>query len=101
MNKRQNLTKNQCLRIYVFCIQKMCRVAARRLSIYNFAWGPLKASNLQAESKILKKNIGTPKSINQNKKFLKKTVIRSLKVDRGQKYARTEFAGPTRNPSKL
>jgi hypothetical protein len=55
LNKRQNLIKNQCLRIYVFCIQKMCRVAARRLSIYNFTWGLLKASNLQAESKILKK----------------------------------------------
>jgi hypothetical protein len=55
MNKRQNPLKNPCLRIYVFCIQKMCRVAAKRLSIYNFAWEFLKASNLQAESKILKK----------------------------------------------
>jgi hypothetical protein len=35
--------------------RKMCRVSARRLFIYNFAWGLLKASNLQAESKILKK----------------------------------------------
>jgi hypothetical protein len=34
---------------------KMCRVSARRFSISNFAWGLLKASNLQAESKIIKK----------------------------------------------
>jgi hypothetical protein len=34
--------------------KKMCRVSARRLSIYNFAWELLKATNLQAESKILK-----------------------------------------------
>jgi hypothetical protein len=40
--------------------KKMCRVSARRLSIYNFALGLLKASNLQAESKVLKKSIGTP-----------------------------------------
>jgi ribosomal protein S6 len=46
--------------------------------------------NLQAESKILKKF--------QNKKNLKKTVFRTLEVKRGQKYARTEFAGPTQNP---
>jgi hypothetical protein len=26
----------------------MCRVSARRLSIYNFAWGLLKASNLKS-----------------------------------------------------
>jgi hypothetical protein len=32
----------------------MCRVSARKLSIYNFAWELLKATNLQAESKILK-----------------------------------------------
>jgi hypothetical protein len=36
-------------------IKKKCHVSARRLSIYNFAWGLLKVSNLQAESKILKK----------------------------------------------
>jgi hypothetical protein len=77
----------------------MCRESARRLSIYNFAWGLLKASNLQAESKILKKIIGTPNlSI---KKFLKKTVFRTLKEEIGQKYARTEFAGPTQNPKKI
>jgi hypothetical protein len=33
----------------------MYHVSARKFSIYNFAWGLLKASNLQAESKILKK----------------------------------------------
>jgi hypothetical protein len=45
----------------------MCRVSARRLSIYNFAWEALNATNLQAESKILKYwNI---KSTNQNEKF--------------------------------
>jgi competence transcription factor ComK len=37
----------------------------------------------------------------QNKKLKKKTVFRSLKVERGQKYAWTEFAGPTRNPKKI
>jgi hypothetical protein len=56
----------------------MCRVSARRLSIYNFAWGLLKVSNLQAESKILKKIIGTP--IYQSKqKNSKKNCISFLK----------------------
>jgi hypothetical protein len=48
----------------------MCRVSARRLSIYNFAWELLKATNLQAESKILQYwNI---KSTNQNEIFSEK-----------------------------
>jgi hypothetical protein len=76
-------------------IKKMCRVSARRLSIYNFAWEFLKATNLQAESKILKKNYWSTKSINQNKQILKKNCV---KVKKGQKYARKEFAGPTQNP---
>jgi hypothetical protein len=67
---------------------------SRILSIYNFAWGLLKASNLQAESKILNQN---KKNINQNQKFLKKTVFCTLKVEKGQKYAQTEFAGPIQN----
>jgi hypothetical protein len=45
-------------------------------------------------------NYWNTKSINQNKKFLKKTVFRTLKVERSQKYARAEFAGPTQNPKK-
>jgi hypothetical protein len=58
--------------------KKMCRVSARRLSIYNFAWELLKATNLQAESKILKYwNI---KSTNQNEKFSKKSMFGTLKV---------------------
>jgi hypothetical protein len=65
----------------------MCRASARRLSIYNFAWGLLKASNLQAESKILKEIIGTP-NLSLKKKNLKITVSRTLKVEKGQKYAR-------------
>jgi hypothetical protein len=73
--------------------KKMCRVSARRLSIYNFAC--LQESNLLAESQILKKNYWNTKSFNQNKKF------RTLKVERGQKYARTEFAGSTQNPKKI
>jgi hypothetical protein len=28
-------------------------------------------------------------------------VFRTLKVERGQKYARTEFADPTQNPKKI
>jgi hypothetical protein len=63
-------------------------------------WGLLKASNLQAESKILKKNIGTPNLSIKTKNFEKKTVFRTLKVERGQKYDRTEFAGLTQNPKK-
>jgi hypothetical protein len=47
-----------------------------------------------------KKNIGTPNLSIKTKNFYKKTVFRSLKVIRGQKYARTEFAGPTQNPKK-
>jgi hypothetical protein len=77
----------------------MCRVSARRLSIYNFAWGLLKATNLQAEFKILKKILEY--QIYQNKKFKKKTVFRTFKVERGQKYAQTEFAGPIQNPKKI
>jgi hypothetical protein len=61
----------------------MCRASARRLSIYNFAWGLLKASNLQAESKILKEIIGTP-NLSLKKKNLKITVSRTLKVEKGQ-----------------
>jgi hypothetical protein len=58
--------------------EKMCRVSARRLSIYNFAWELLKATYLQAESKILKYwNI---KSTNQNEKFSKKSMFGTLKV---------------------
>jgi hypothetical protein len=81
-------------------MKKIYRVSARRLSIYNFLWGLL-TPDLQAESKIVKKNYWNTKSINQNKKFKKKTVFRTLKVERGQKYARTEFAGPTQNPKKI
>jgi hypothetical protein len=56
----------------------MCRVSAKRLSIYNFAWELLKATNLQAESKILKYwNI---KSTNQNENFSKKNMFGTLKV---------------------
>jgi hypothetical protein len=40
-------------------------------------------------------------SSNLQAEFLKKTVFRTFKVERGQKYARTEFAGPTQNPKKL
>jgi hypothetical protein len=43
------------------------------------------------------------KSINQNKKFLKKTVFRTLKVERGQKFVwglPKELAGSTQNPKK-
>jgi hypothetical protein len=70
----------------------MCR--ARKLSIYNFAWGLLKALP------FLKKNIGTSNLSIKTKNFEKKTVFRTLKMERGQKYARTEFAGPTQNPKK-
>jgi hypothetical protein len=55
---------------------------------------------LQAELKILKKIIGT----NQNKKFLKKTVFRTLKVERSQNLYGgypTDFAGSTQNPKKM
>jgi hypothetical protein len=48
-----------------------------------------------------KTNYWNTKSINQKKKFKKKTVFRTLKVERGQKYARTEFEGPTQNPKKI
>jgi hypothetical protein len=44
-----------------------------------------------------KNNYWNTKSINQNKKFRKKT---TLKVERGQKYARTKFVGSTQNPNK-
>jgi hypothetical protein len=55
---------------YVFSIVKiMCRVSARRVSIYYFTWGLLKASNLQAESKILKKIIGKSNLSIKTKKF--------------------------------
>jgi hypothetical protein len=57
----------------------MCRVSARRLSIYNFAWGLQKASNLQAESKIQKKNKGTPNLTIKTKNFYKKNCVSFLK----------------------
>jgi hypothetical protein len=34
-------------------------------------------------------------------KISKKNVFRTLKEERGQKYAHTEFAGPTQNPKKI
>jgi hypothetical protein len=76
--------------------KKMCRVSARKLSIYNFAWGLLKA-----ESKILKKLLEHQIYQSKQKKSKKKTVLRTLKVERGQKYAWTEFADPTQNPKKI
>jgi hypothetical protein len=45
-----------------------------------------------------KKIIGTPNLSTKTKNFKKKLWFRSLKVERGQKYARTESAGPTQNP---
>jgi hypothetical protein len=79
----------------------MCRVSARRLSIYNFTWGLLKATNLQAESKILKNLLEHQIYQSKQKNSKKNTVFRTLKVERGQKYARTEFAGPMQNPKKI
>jgi hypothetical protein len=55
---------------------------------------------LQAESKILKKIIGRPNLSIKTKNFENKIVFRTLKVERDQKYARTEFAGSTQNPKK-
>jgi hypothetical protein len=76
-------------------IKKMCRVFARRLSIYNFVWELLKATNLQAESKILKKILEHQIYQSKPKISKKETVFRTLKVERGQKYAGTEFSSPT------
>jgi hypothetical protein len=79
----------------------MCRVSARRLSIYNFAWELPKATNLQAESKILQKILEHQIYQSNQKISKKKTVFRTLKVERDQKYARTKFASPTQNPKKI
>jgi hypothetical protein len=57
--------------------------------------------NLQAESKILKKLLKQQIYQSTQKNLKKKTVFRTLKVERGQKYARTEFAGPTQNHKKI
>jgi hypothetical protein len=67
-------------------LKKMCRVSARRLSIYNFAWRLPKASNLQAEFKILKKIIGTPNLLIKTKKVLKKSMFSTSNVYRSQKF---------------
>jgi hypothetical protein len=74
----------------------MCHVSARRLSIYNFAWGLLKASNLQAVSKILIKIIGTPQIYQSKQKNSKKNCVSYLKSGK-----RKEFAGPIQNPKKF
>jgi hypothetical protein len=55
---------------------------------------------LQAESKILKKILEHQIYQSKQKISKKKIVFRTLKVERGKKYARTEFAGPTQNPKK-
>jgi hypothetical protein len=77
----------------------MCRVSARRLSIYNFAWELLKTRNLQAESKILKYwNI---KSTNQNEIFPKKVCLVPQTFTGAKNSYRgypTEFASLTQNP---
>jgi hypothetical protein len=53
-NYRKFKFSKKCCNLYIkISKQKMCRVSARRF--YNFTWGLLKASNLQAESEILKK----------------------------------------------
>jgi hypothetical protein len=77
----------------------MCRVSARRLSIYNFASGFLKASNLQAESKILKKIIGTP---NQSKqKISNKNCVSYLKSGKRPKICPDEICRPDPNSLKI
>jgi hypothetical protein len=61
-------------------MKKMCRVSARRLSIYIFVWGLLKAT----------------------KNFPKKSMFKYLKSVKEPKIRMgTEFAGLTQNPKKI
>jgi hypothetical protein len=74
-NEIEKIPKN-----YVYSkVKKMCRVSVNRLFIYNFAWGLLKTSNSQAESKILKKIIGKSNLSIKTKNFKKKTYLKSGK----------------------
>jgi hypothetical protein len=87
--------------------KKMCRVSARRLSIYNFAWGFLKATK-KLDPKSDKKNKDTygiyptkfASSTQQHKKFIEtpnqpieikkissKSMFSTSKVTRRQKFA--------------
>jgi hypothetical protein len=77
----------------------MCHVSARRLSIYNFAWGLLKASNLQAGSKILKEIIGTP-NLSMKKKNSKKNCVSYLKSGKRPKICPDGICRPDPNPKK-
>jgi hypothetical protein len=70
----------------------MCRVSSRRLSIYNFARGLLKASNLQAESKILKK-LFEHQNYQSKQKMSKKNCVSFLKSGKRPKI--------NQNPKKI
>jgi hypothetical protein len=50
--KMQQKSKN-----HQITFKKMCRVAARRLSIYNFAWGLLQATKSETKVKQTKINM--------------------------------------------
>jgi hypothetical protein len=112
--QKKNLTENKKLHFWIAVancvffykkitfqitrqIKKMCRVSARKLSIYNFAWRLLKASNLQAEFKILKKYWNT-KSINQNQKFQKKNCVSYLKSGKRPKICLDGICRPNPKP---
>jgi hypothetical protein len=80
-------------------VKNVSRIRKKTFYLQFFMGTPDMATNLQAESKILKKIL--EHQIYQSKqKISKKTVFRTLKVERGQIYARVEFAGPTQNPKK-
>jgi hypothetical protein len=81
------------IRYFEFLVKKMCRVSAKRLSIYNFAWGLLKETNLQAESKILKKKL--EHQIYQSKqKNSKKNCVSYFKGRKGPKICPDEICRP-------
>jgi hypothetical protein len=73
--------------------KKMCCVSARRLFIYNFGWGLLKASNLQAESKILKK-ILEHQIYQSEPKISKKNCVSYLKSGKRPKICPDGICGP-------
>jgi hypothetical protein len=69
MGAGQNFNKKVCIFQIHVSARIAYRVSARGLFVNNFAWELLKASNLQAESKIIKKIIETPNLSIETKNF--------------------------------
>jgi hypothetical protein len=75
---------------------KKCVAYPQEDLLFKFCMGTPEGNEFADWIQNPKKKDSNTKSINQNKNF-KKIVFCTLKMERGQKYALAEFAGPTQN----